>query len=133
MNHLEPSGAFGRRGLGRLGHVLVDPLPDHVPPHAIAGWLDWYRARYHTADVSKKKRLEPIRNNPRGVRFDDLVALVLSVGFSAVRREGSHAIYQHAGHPAELLNLQTTKDGQAKSYEVEQVLAVIDRCKLEVL
>lgn len=81
----------------------------------------------------KEKRLAAIRNNAKGVRFDDLVALVLSVGFTAVRQGGSHAIYQHPEHPAELLNLQSTKDGAAKPYQVEQVLTVIDRRKLEVL
>ena len=81
----------------------------------------------------KQKRLDAIRNNPKGVRFDDLVALVLSVGFVAVRQVGSHAIYQHSDCPAELINLQSTKDGNAKVYQVEQVLAVIDKWNLEVL
>jgi predicted RNA binding protein YcfA (HicA-like mRNA interferase family) len=84
--------------------------------------------------VSKKrKRLETIRNNPKGVRFADLVALLISVGFVAVRQAGSHAIYQHPDLPAELINLQSTKDGNAKVYQVEQVLAVIDKWNLEVL
>jgi predicted RNA binding protein YcfA (HicA-like mRNA interferase family) len=68
--------------------------------------------------VSKKqKRLEAVRNNPRDVRFDDVVALVLSVGFKFRQTRGSHAIYQHADHKAELLNLQKTTDGKAKPYQ----------------
>lgn len=83
--------------------------------------------------MSKRtKLLEAVRNNPRDVRFEDLVRLVLAVGFQFVRQTGSHAIYQHVEHPAELLNLQESKTGKAKPYQVEQVLAVIDRCKLEV-
>ena len=83
--------------------------------------------------MSKRaKLLAAVRNNPRNVRFDDLVRLVLALGFEFVRQSGSHAIYQHPAHPAELLNLQEAKDGNAKPYQVDQVLAVIDRCQLEV-
>ncbi len=67
------------------------------------------------------------------MRFADLVALLVSVGFVAVRQAGLHAIYQHPDLPAELINLQSTKDGNAKVYQVEQVLAVIDKWNLEVL
>ena len=80
----------------------------------------------------KQKRLATTRNNPSDVRFDDLVALILSLGFVPVRQAGSHVIYQHRSHPASLVNLQTTKDGKAKTYQVEQLLALVDSLKLEV-
>lgn len=83
--------------------------------------------------MSKKaKRLAAIRNNVSDVRFDDLVALLLSLGFVSVRQAGSHAIYQHPAHSASLVNLQTTKNGKAKVYQVEQVLALVDSLNLEV-
>lgn len=83
--------------------------------------------------TKRQKRLEAIRNNPRNVRFDDLVALLLSVGFACVRQSGSHAIYQHPSFPTDLVNLQASSDGKAKAYQVEQVLTVIDKWNLEVL
>lgn len=83
--------------------------------------------------MSKRAKLfEAIRNNPKGVRFEDLVRLIEALGFAKARQQGSHAIYQHPQHPAELVTLQPTKDGMAKPYQVKQVLEVSDRCKLEV-
>lgn len=81
--------------------------------------------------TKRAKLLDAIRNNPRGVRFSDLVRLVEALGFRLVRQKGSHAIYQHPGHPAELIDLQLAGD-QAKPYQVRQVLEIVDRCKLEV-
>lgn len=82
--------------------------------------------------TKKAKLLASIRNNPKDVRFDDLVTVLEAVGFVRVRQSGSHALYQHADHPLELINLQDTKDGKAKPYQVSQVIAVLDRCKLEL-
>ena len=80
----------------------------------------------------KRKLLAAIRNNPSGVRFDDLVRLVEALGFERERGEGSHAIYVHARAEVPFLNLQTTKDGKAKTYQVEQVLDRVDSFNLEV-
>ena len=80
--------------------------------------------------TKKAKLLAAIRNNPKDVRLTDLVGVLESVGFAKVRQNGSHAIYQHPKH-LELVNLQSTKDGKAKPYQVAQVLAVLERCQLE--
>jgi predicted RNA binding protein YcfA (HicA-like mRNA interferase family) len=40
----------------------------------------------------QEKRLQRIRQNPKNVRFDDMDALLLSLGFEK-RQRGSHATY----------------------------------------
>lgn len=80
----------------------------------------------------RAKLLDAVRNNPRDVRFADLLTLLTGAGFVRVRQSGSHAIYQHPTHPTELIDLQPGNAGKAKPYQVRQVLDVLDRCKLEV-
>ncbi|MCL2779728.1 MAG: type II toxin-antitoxin system HicA family toxin [Polyangiaceae bacterium] len=82
--------------------------------------------------TNKQKLLDAIRNNPRDVRFTDLVRLLEGLGFVQVRQSGLHMVYQHDAHRDELVNLQSGGDGKAKPYQVRQVLAIIERCKLEV-
>ncbi len=80
-----------------------------------------------------EKLLAAVRNNPRGVRFDDLVRLVEALGFVPDRQSGSHAIYVHATRgDVPLLNLQEGKNGMAKAYQVEQLLDRVDAYGLEV-
>ncbi len=51
--------------------------------------------------MSKKdKALEKLRQNPRNVRFEELAAILLSLGF--VMKEGgkgSHAVFKRPGQP----------------------------------
>jgi hypothetical protein len=56
------------------------------------------------------------------LRFDDLVSLLLHLGF-VERVRGDHHILTRQGVP-EILNLQP-RGGQAKAYQVKQVRAVI--------
>jgi len=80
------------------------------------------------------KLLEAARNNPKGVRYDDLIRLIEALGFVLDRQSGSHAIYTLPGRPAAgFLNLQSTKDGMATPYQVTQVLDCVDANDLEVL
>jgi predicted RNA binding protein YcfA (HicA-like mRNA interferase family) len=82
-----------------------------------------------------EKLLAAVRNNPRGVRFDELVRLVKALGFVLDRQGGSsHAVYVHGTRPEiPFLNLQPAKGGTAKAYQVEQVLDRVDAFNLEVL
>lgn len=75
--------------------------------------------------MNKRKLLERARNNPRDVRFADLVSLAEAHGFALDRVDGSHRVYKHP-RVRELLNLQPRKDGKAKPYQVREVLARID-------
>lgn len=69
------------------------------------------------------KILEAARSNPASVSFSDLVRLVEAMGYSFKRQTGSHQIFSAPGMP--MINLQK-KGNMAKSYQVEQVLAIID-------
>ena len=66
----------------------------------------------------------------QNVAFADLQSLVTGFGFQLRRVSGSHYIY---GHPAipELINLQNV-DGQAKPYQIRQVLRLVERYNLEL-
>jgi predicted RNA binding protein YcfA (HicA-like mRNA interferase family) len=82
--------------------------------------------------TKRAKLLDAVRNNPRDVRFEDLVRLVKALGFVADRQAGSHGIYVHPNPAVPFVNLQEGKNGKAKPYQVEQVLDLVDRFKLEV-
>ncbi len=75
--------------------------------------------------MRQRKLLERVRNNPRDVRFSDLLTLVEAFGF--VRIGGgstSHRQYRHPPTGARL-NLQPRADGKAKQYQVGQFLTAI--------
>lgn len=64
------------------------------------------------------------------VRFSDAVALAEALGFEFVGGEGSHRTYACRGQP-ELLNLQPLQ-GQAKAYQLRQLLYLVTRYGLEL-
>jgi len=64
------------------------------------------------------------------VSFDDLVRLVLALGFREVGGMGSHRVFAHPG-VAELVNLQVER-GQAKRYQVRQVAGLVRRYDLSL-
>ncbi len=69
----------------------------------------------------RDKLLARARNNPRGLSFADLEALLRHAGWSFDHQTGSHQIwYSPAGYR---LSIQETRDGKAKGYQVEQFLA----------
>lgn len=73
--------------------------------------------------------LAKARNNPKGLRFDEVCSLAECAGFFFDRQKGSHLIYKRHGY-REHINLQRTKDGKAKPYQVRQVLNQIDALDL---
>lgn len=77
-----------------------------------------------------RKLLKRIVISPHNVRFRDLVALAEALGFRVARTEGSHHILVHRDIP-ELLNLQEVK-GQAKPYQVRQLLQLVERYNLHL-
>jgi hypothetical protein len=62
------------------------------------------------------------------VGFDDLIVLVTAIGFEEVGGKGSHRVFAHPD-VAELLNLQEVR-GQAKPYQVRQVVSLVRRYHL---
>ena len=64
------------------------------------------------------------------VAFSDLRNLVEGLGFQPARVKGSHHVFVHPGIP-ELLNLQDVR-GQAKPYQIRQLLRLVERYNLEL-
>jgi predicted RNA binding protein YcfA (HicA-like mRNA interferase family) len=64
------------------------------------------------------------------VAFGDMRSLVEDLGFELRRVSGSHHIFIHPDVP-ELLNLQDAR-GQAKPYQVRQLLRLIERYDLKL-
>jgi hypothetical protein len=71
------------------------------------------------------KRLAEMRNNPQSTSFSDALKLAEHY-FGKPRNSGSHHIFRTpwAGDPR--INLQEAKGGDAKPYQVRQLLAAID-------
>ncbi len=70
------------------------------------------------------------RGDVQNVSFGDFCRLVEALGFAMIRSSGSHRIY---GHPeiSELVNLQDV-NGQAKPYQIRQVLRLVERYNLKL-
>lgn len=73
------------------------------------------------------KLLAAIRQNPKNVRFQDLVK-VCEHYFGAPRQRGtSHQVYKTPWPGDPRVNIQEGEGGKAKLYQVRQVLAAIDK------
>jgi hypothetical protein len=64
----------------------------------------------------------------QNIRFDELRALLVALGFNE-RVRGSHHIFARDG-VTEILNLQPRDGGKAKPYQVRQVRDMIVRYRL---
>ncbi len=79
--------------------------------------------------MNPRKLLKRISSGEvHNVSFSDLVKLVEGLGFQLDRTSGSHHVFVHPDIP-ELVNLQDVK-GQAKPYQIRQLLRLIERCNL---
>ncbi len=79
-----------------------------------------------------KKLLQRLASTQTNVRFDDLVRLVLALGFKHDRTAGSHRVFIHAMHREAQLNLQPDKAGQAKPYQIRQLLKAVEEYNLGI-
>jgi hypothetical protein len=81
--------------------------------------------------VKAEKIIERMRNSPKNVRFDDLVK-VCTDHFGDPRQDGtSHKVYKTPWQGDPRVNIQRGKDGNAKGYQVRQVLDAIARLEAE--
>ena len=81
--------------------------------------------------MNRRRLLRRIQaGHPRNIRFSDLTNLVEGLGFRLDRIRGSHHIYVHPVLD-DALNLQP-RGGQAKEYQVRQLLNLIERYNLEL-
>lgn len=81
--------------------------------------------------MNRRRLLRRLSQGALGnVRFADIQNLVGAFGFQLARRRGSHHVYTHPDLP-ELLNLQDVR-GEAKPYQIRQLLRVVERYNLEL-
>jgi predicted RNA binding protein YcfA (HicA-like mRNA interferase family) len=80
--------------------------------------------------LKKEKLLKKILGSSKNVAFQDVIKLAQSFGFKLDRVSGSHHIFIHEQIP-ELINLQNTK-GQAKPYQLKQLINLIERYDLKM-
>ncbi|HXN37980.1 MAG TPA: type II toxin-antitoxin system HicA family toxin [Solirubrobacteraceae bacterium] len=64
------------------------------------------------------------------VAFSDLCGLAEALGFELRRVAGSHHVFAHPDIP-QLINLQAVR-GQAKPYQVRQLLRLVERYDLRL-
>lgn len=81
--------------------------------------------------AKKQKILEKILAGSKNIRFDDLVALLEALGFQLSRISGSHHIFEKEGLP-QPLSIQPDKHGQAKLYQLKQLLKLIEKYDLSL-
>ena len=80
--------------------------------------------------MNRRRLLLRILNGSRNVGFSDFVNLIEGFGFRLSRVQGSHHIFVHSD-VHELVNVQNV-GGQAKPYQVRQVLKLIERYHLRL-
>ena len=76
---------------------------------------------------SIEKLLASMWENPRNVRFSDLVKVCVYY-FGSSRKKGSHHFFSVPWQGKPLANIQDA-NGKAKEYQVKQVLLAIDILK----
>ena len=127
-----------QRGGGRQGVPVVERArrawltrlaPSHDAPPREAHRLD-DQAPCAGGDPLKPRRLllRLLQGNLKNVAFADMVRLVEAFGFHETRVAGSHHIFSHP-HVPELANLQDVR-GEAKPYQIRQVLRLVERYNL---
>ena len=82
------------------------------------------------AERRRRRLLQKLLSGSKNIRFAEAVAGAEAFGFRLSRINGSHHIYVHVDIP-ELVNLQNV-NGQAKPYQVKQLLRLIERYNLQM-
>jgi predicted RNA binding protein YcfA (HicA-like mRNA interferase family) len=80
--------------------------------------------------MKKRKLLQKLLSGSKNIRFSEAIAGAEMFGFRLDRISGSHHIFAHSDVP-ELINLQSVK-GKAKSYQVKQLLEIVERYNLQM-
>lgn len=76
--------------------------------------------------MSQNKKLSlAIRNNPKGVRFDEACKIAELMGFKHKGGKGSHHAFYREGEPC-LLNFQSRK-GYILPYQAKQLIEMMDK------
>ncbi|MDP2782977.1 MAG: hypothetical protein Q8O38_00085 [Sulfurimicrobium sp.] len=72
-----------------------------------------------------EKLLASIRDNPKGVRFDDACRAAEILGFTHKGGQGSHRAFARSGE-ATLLNFQN-RNGLVAPYQARQLIEMMDK------
>ena len=75
--------------------------------------------------TKKEKLFQRVKKSAKNVKFQDFCTLMGYFGFVEIRIRGSHHLYQHPLID-EVMNIQPQKDSNAKSYQVQQFLKLIE-------
>lgn len=76
-----------------------------------------------------EKLLIEMEASPQNVRFSDLEKVCTHYFGAARNRGGSHCVYKTPWSGDPRVNIQRSKDGKAKPYQVKQVLTAIRKLK----
>ena len=74
--------------------------------------------------MNARKVYNKVLAGSRNVRFEDACRLVEGFGFCLDRTSGSHRIFRH--RRGLILNLQPDRNGQAKPYQLRQLLDLVE-------
>ena len=77
-----------------------------------------------------KKLLSKLLSGSKNIRFAEAVSCAELFGFKLTRVRGSHHVFTHP-RVSELINLQNVQ-GKAKSYQVKQLLKIIESYDLRM-
>ena len=78
----------------------------------------------------RKLLMRMARGTVANVAFADLQRLAEALGFELLRVSGSHHVFAHPDI-SELINLQAVR-GQAKPYQIRQLLRLVERYDLKL-
>ena len=77
------------------------------------------------------KIMAAMRNAPQNTSYNDLLAVCIHF-FGEARQSGtSHAVFKTPWHGDPRVNIQRSKSGAAKPYQVRQVLKAIEKLNQE--
>ena len=84
-----------------------------------------------TTLVKPDKILRKVLSGSKNVRFNEFVTLIEGYGFVLDRIRGSHQMFSHPDIPDRLI-IQPRRHGQAKPYQVRQLLKMVEQYDLKL-
>lgn len=75
--------------------------------------------------TKRAKLLAGIRNNPKGVRFEDACKAAEAIGFAGAGGKGSHTVFARHREPV-ILNFQN-RGGDIPPYQARQLIEMLDK------
>ncbi|NQU05979.1 MAG: type II toxin-antitoxin system HicA family toxin [Calditrichaeota bacterium] len=72
-----------------------------------------------------QRLIERIRNNPRSVRFNDLMRILENLGYSHHKQRGSHIAFKHPTGLALTIVRPHGREAFCNQYDVRKVLRLL--------